>query len=698
MNTSSKNKYAMRISRLTVDKLGVKLYDKVSAVIAELIANSYDADATEVTVAAPMNEFLATKTKGVVKDKGFEIKIVDNGIGMTPAQVNELYLVVGKERRRDRGDISPGFKRKVMGRKGVGKLAPFGICEQIEILSAGGQKVTKGGKEGYVTAHLILLRSEILSESDQEYAPKVGDLDDTLSESSGTTITLRDFHFRQVPDAVTFARQISQRFGITSKNWKIAVVDSTKGEGDPQRVREIDEFDVDTEPGTKIEFKERAGGKFVTLGPDGKEVSEFRAGFTYEDVFYPITGWVAYSKEPYRDDLMAGVRLYCRGKIAGQTMLFNMRAGFHGEYDIRSYFVGELHVNWLDEANDLIRTDRQDILWSHDLGVQLEIWGQALVRKIGTLSREPQRKKSWEIFLEKSGLEERLNKLFPEDSHEDIRRNTMEVAKAITRLAKPDELQITDNVRSLADLSMALGPHITLTKALKDAADDSATPLQAVTQILRLAKVAELSSFGMIVHDRIEVMRKVEDLKDDSTTDELELQNLIAEAPWLINPAWSPITANQSFSSLKREFEKFYEKNTGEKAALIDFKNSSTKKRADFVMSSQDGKVQLIEIKKPGHALKNDEMQRIDTYIQTMQEFLDNPGHDGFKENFSGVRVTLVCDKLSLTGTPKSSFAGYKKDGTIQHITWATFLHLTKQAHKDFLNRADKIKSRVEIE
>ena len=31
--------YHLRISRLTVDKLGVKLYDKASAVVAELIAN-----------------------------------------------------------------------------------------------------------------------------------------------------------------------------------------------------------------------------------------------------------------------------------------------------------------------------------------------------------------------------------------------------------------------------------------------------------------------------------------------------------------------------------------------------------------------------------------------------------------------------------------------------------------------------------
>ena len=41
--------YIMRISRQTIDKLGVKLYDTVSAVVAEIIANSYDADAEKVS-------------------------------------------------------------------------------------------------------------------------------------------------------------------------------------------------------------------------------------------------------------------------------------------------------------------------------------------------------------------------------------------------------------------------------------------------------------------------------------------------------------------------------------------------------------------------------------------------------------------------------------------------------------------------
>lgn len=145
-------KYKMTISRLTVDKLGVKLYDRVSAVIAELVANSYDADATEVVITAPMDGMLARKQAGVLIDQGFSIEISDDGGGMLVDEkvneVNEFYLKVGSERRNDprRGDLSKKFGRRVMGRKGVGKLAPFGVCQAIEVISSSGEKsVAKTG-------------------------------------------------------------------------------------------------------------------------------------------------------------------------------------------------------------------------------------------------------------------------------------------------------------------------------------------------------------------------------------------------------------------------------------------------------------------------------------------------------------------------------------------------------------------------
>ena len=93
----------------------------------------------------------------------------------------------------------------------------------------------------------------------------------------------------------------------------------------------------------------RDSGDFEVKGPDDVNVGDAAAGFTLEEKFYPITGWVGYAKDPYKDDLMAGVRVYCRGKIAAQTAVFNMKAGFTGEHDVRSYLIGEVH-DWLDEV------------------------------------------------------------------------------------------------------------------------------------------------------------------------------------------------------------------------------------------------------------------------------------------------------------------------------------------------------------
>ena len=60
-----------------------------------------------VTIKAPMGEMLATKSHGTLTDRNFAIEVIDDGIGMTPDEINEFYLVGGAERRNDsrRGDV-----------------------------------------------------------------------------------------------------------------------------------------------------------------------------------------------------------------------------------------------------------------------------------------------------------------------------------------------------------------------------------------------------------------------------------------------------------------------------------------------------------------------------------------------------------------------------------------------------------------
>ena len=704
------NKYEMKISRLTVDKLGVKLYDRVSAVIAELVSNSYDADATSVTIGAPMGEYLASKAGGKITDKDREIRVTDNGIGMTPDEVNKYYLVVGAERRKDnsrgRGDTSPKFNRKVMGRKGVGKLAPFGICKVVEIVTAGGEEITRTGADGkqetgFLTAHLILNRSEILQDEGSNYQPQTGPQDDTLRPESGTTVILKQFAYRQVPEQATFLRQLSQRFGLPAHNWCITTLDTTKTETVNNYKAVVGSFSIETMDNSKISFNGPPGPNlsmedempFQAVDPDGSKIEEFSAGFNHDERFYPITGWVAYAKDPYKDDLMAGVRIYCRGKIAAQTMVFNRGAGFWGEHSIRSYLVGELHADWLDEDEDLIQTDRRDILWSHDVSQAFQNWGRKVILKIGSIVRDPMKKKTRERFFEVGRVEEKIKREFPADEQKAIRDNARELARLIGQTIRTDEVEDSEIVEPMVQLSLTLAPHITLEKKLKEAADAEHTPMAVISEILRTARLAELSSFGRIAEDRLKVIKRLEDLKDDEKTAEQKLQDLIQYAPWLINPQWAPVTTNQSFTTLRREFEKFYNQETGEKINLGEF--SETKKRPDFVLSSQDNGLQIIEIKRPEHKLKNDEMDRIIKYVDTMEAFLKNPANSEFQQIFQECHTTLVCDGLALSGAQEISFNSYINNRKLTHINWSTFLLRTRKMHQDFLVEADKQRRNV---
>ncbi|MEL6064869.1 MULTISPECIES: hypothetical protein [unclassified Methylobacterium] len=418
-------------------------------------------------------------------------------------------------------------------------------------------------------------------------------------------------------------------------------------------------------------------------------MTSLQAGFIHHDGrFYPVTGWVAYARESYRDDLMAGIRIYCRGKIAAQSSVFNRKSGFTGEYQVRSYLVGQLEADWLDEEEDLIQTDRRDILWSDDLGHAFEKWGQGVVEVVGTLSREPYKKKVWEEFLEVGKVNAKVEAAFPGAKWAPIRNTTLKIAKLMGERLRPGEVKDAEHVDSLVQLSLMLGPHVQLDDALREAADETEAPLGVVAKILRTARVAELSSYGMIAEKRVRVIERLTDLKDEAKTLEQALQDSIAEAPWLINPQWSPITANQSLTNLKVEFEKFYKTETGEDLNLQDFDKGN--KRPDFVLSSHDFGLQIIEIKRPSHNINNEEWERIQTYIDVMSMFLDHKGHEEFKKLFKGFNVTLVCDGVSLSGSAKAAFESAARDRKVEHITWTAFLRRTKHMHQEFLAEAER--------
>ena len=657
----SDEKYYLTISSTIIDKLGVKLYDKAADVVSELIANSYDADATEVRVTIPLGEFLATKHGTTVTSKDLKIVVEDNGHGFSDRQANDFYLKVGIDRRKDTARARDPTKsrelgRQIMGRKGIGKLAAFGICKKIEVWSAAGEK----GQKPHPVSNFTLDYEDItIRDVDGVYNPPVGKDDGKTVSERGTKITLSDFLYKKIPARETFMRQLSRKFGIGSADFKILVTDSVTGETKP-----VSEMDVELMEGTKISVGERP----VPL--DGEMLQ--------------VRGWIAYAKQSYRNEEVAGVRIYARGKLATTARDFGRGAGFTGEYTIRTYMVGVIHADWLDEDEDLIASDRQDILWSSERGQALQEWGQSLMKELGRKSFEPVRKKSFEKFKEKSGLDIRAKERFGDTSMYDA---AMDVGKRLASGSSEENLEDEDYVKGLLELILAVAPHKTIVDKLKQLADEgNKNAMGVMASLFGDAKIAEIASLGQVAEERIRAIDALENLiKRGSEVDEPELQRLLQNAPWLIAPRWTALQANQTLNTFRTMFEVWYKEKTGRAITTVAVNDGS--RRPDFIMLSFEKRIEIVEIKRFNHELDSAEFERLYGYIETMRKYFAK--NKEYTRSFSGVHATLICDDINLKGALKHSYESLLKEGDLQHMTWKDFLLATKREHEVFLNARD---------
>lgn len=662
--TAAESPYHLRISRLTVDKLGVKLYDKASAVVAELIANGYDADAETVTVRLPLGIQLASKAGGQLKDVGYVIDVEDDGHGMAPEEAIDFYLRVGADRRTRKGQDgsrSRNKKRPVMGRKGIGKLAPFGICRRIEVWSAGGPMT----KHGYAVTHFFMDFDKIVTDDDEAVPLEVGDDDRTWSKKSGTRVRLTTFLAKRVPDLETFLRQLAVRFTFAKPDFKILILDATN---DGAKAVKVNPLDIPLLPGSKIDLSSRP-----VIADDGS--------------ILPVSGWLGMAKEAYKNEEMMGVRIYARGKIAGVTRDFNQPAGFTGEFAMRSYLVGQVEAEWLDldQGEDLVRTDRQDILWDSDYGQLLRRWGAELIKEIARISREPRRIRVRDEFLRKSKIEERARERFGD---KEVSRVAIDLAKKFGGFAAEDELNDEVYVEDLSQIILSVAPHQALMEAFHEFSNQVTKGEASIDQMLKIfnkAQLAELASYAQIAAQRVRVIKELEQIIDVSM-DENQFQSLIASAPWLIEPSWTVITKNQSLKNFKNAFEKFWKKEHGTAVTLaIDHEV----KRPDFTLVSIDGLLHIVEIKKAGHAFDDTDFSRLINYVDAFDKFFKE-NEETVSEFYRGWRICLVADGEKLKqSSNQHAYKSFVKEDRVKRMSWRDFLTRAKKVHEQFLDVHD---------
>ena len=655
-----KYNYEMEVTRHTVDQLGVKMYDKISAAVAELIANSWDADAENVEVKAPLGKFLATHTEDGIAEKGYTIEVKDDGHGMCRDESNSFFLPVGKKRRKDenRGERSREKGREVMGRKGIGKLAPFGVCGEIEVRSAGGEESEKG----YEVSHFLMRYKDIVADSSEPYHPEPLEDDGTYDQESGTTVRLRDFEPKKVPDKDTFFRQLARKFKVEADDFEIKVVDTK--EENPHETFTVEIPEIELMEGIKIDAKQYP----VTL-ESGEE--------------YRVKGWIGLAKEAYKNEEWTGVRIYVRGKLASVTRDFGQPSGFTGEFMARSYMVGEIEADWLDEEEDLIQTHRQDILWESKKGKALRKWGKEMIKKVADKSWEPRRNKVKDNFLETSNLGEKARERY---ESEEIQEAAVELGEKFGKFAHEDELENEDYIESFSEFILDIAPHKYLVETLQkieERSEDGEVSIKDLVDLFQTTHIAEITSLGQVAKEKVKTIEVLEENIRSEDTDEGDLQEILEDAPWLINPTWTPVTENQEIRSFRSAFEAWYEEEKGDEIVTTS-DTSQENKKPDFIMLDVNNSIKVIEIKSPGKKFYNDDFDRFSNYVQAFDEFFED--HPRFRDDFPNeADFIIVADGRSLNYTNRNALETFQENRGVEPImSWEELLKKTKKQHRDF--------------
>jgi len=193
--------YKIEIDARILELLGPNLYTNIYYVLAELIANAYDADAHNVYIISEENA----------------IRVEDDGKGMSYKEGGiSKYLGVAKLSRTGDKDSVTALGRKKMGRKGIGKLAALSVSENVDIMT-----VANGEKSGFV-----------LSRHPGQGGVLVPINDDAISfqkvHDHGTAIVMRnpEYSLHKTTDAIK--RNIVNIFPMIDADFRIHIINEDK--------------------------------------------------------------------------------------------------------------------------------------------------------------------------------------------------------------------------------------------------------------------------------------------------------------------------------------------------------------------------------------------------------------------------------------------------------------------------------------
>lgn len=202
MSDLNEREYIIEIDPRILELLGPSLYTNIYYVLAELIANAYDANASNVYIIQENDRII----------------VEDDGTGMSYEKGDiKKYLQVAIETRTTRKDsYTVGGIRKRIGRKGVGKLAALSVSERVLVMT-----MKKGEKSGFVLSRHVGRdhKLEPLSEDKIEFRHIYND---------GTSIVMTNPQYGLHKSANAIKKNMLKIFPLIDSDFRIHIIRGKK--------------------------------------------------------------------------------------------------------------------------------------------------------------------------------------------------------------------------------------------------------------------------------------------------------------------------------------------------------------------------------------------------------------------------------------------------------------------------------------
>jgi len=577
--------YRMKISLNVLNHLGIGLYSNIPSVLSEIVANAWDADATDVNI--------------TIDAENSEIIIQDNGHGMSKDDLNDKFLHIGYSRRAEGREFSKDLKRPVMGRKGIGKLSVFSISNVVEVYSKTSENLTVNGFKMEVSGIKYAIEN-----NSGDYEPiELSNEKKYLEESThGTIIVLKSLKKSLTHTENFLKKRLARRFSIIGAASKFIV----KIDNEEITIEDRDYF-------SSLEYIWEFGkdNEYIKCAKNATKSEQFEQVIQYQGLNHVVRGWIGTVKESGKlqdgDENLNKISILVRGKVAQEDILEEFREG--GMYT--KYIIGEISADFLDldGYDDIATSSRQKLIEDDERYIKLKDFILSALKIIEKKRAE---------FKEIKGEEEAI-KIPPIKRWYDALKKEQKI-RAKKLFGRINQIETDESHRKV------LYKHAVLAfenMAFKDAMDkfdaiSSSENIEFFIELFKNYDDIESTFYYEITSGRLKIIKKLKEQLDNNDLERV-LQMHIFENLWLLDPSWERATEPVA---IEQNVQIKYK-------AMIDKEPDVIKNgRIDLKYRKASGKHIIIELKRANVKKSMVEiMDQVIPYMDALKDVLKLSGH-----------------------------------------------------------------------